>query len=143
MAQNGQENEAETVFGIGYPDDDMCNCKSHGPSVQDVAKLTSIRETVALIASIAIRPCTGAIFLLVIAWQMELKLAGAIAVAVMGLGTATFTSLVALSSVAARGAALMSFEKPRMLGFWASSLQILSGALILWISLQMLGIANG
>ena len=40
---------------------------AHGPSVNDVATLTSTRDAVALIASIALRPCTGALFVLVIA----------------------------------------------------------------------------
>ncbi len=61
-----------------------------------------------LVLSIAIRPCTGAIFLLVIAWQMDITVAGAVAVMVMGLGTAAPTSLVAVSSVAARGIAFAS-----------------------------------
>ena len=85
--------------------------------------------------SIAIRPCTGAIFLLVIAWQLEIRVAGALAVLVMGLGTAALTGTVALSSVAARRLAMAA--RPGW-GAAAAGLQAAAGALILWFSLALL-----
>lgn len=115
-----------------------CGCHAHGPSPAQVAQLTSLRETVALITSIAIRPCTGAIFLLVIAWQMDLHLAGALAVLVMGLGTASFTGLVAVSTVAARTAALASADNFKAAGVAFAGLQILTGLLVVWMSLSLL-----
>jgi len=115
-----------------------CGCHAHGPSPAQVAQLTSLRETVALIMSIAIRPCTGAIFLLVIAWQMDLHLAGGVAVLVMGLGTASFTGLVAVSSVAARTAALASADNFKAAGVAFAGLQILTGLLVIWMSLSLL-----
>lgn len=115
-----------------------CGCHAHGPSPVQVAQLSSLRETVALITSIAIRPCTGAIFLLVIAWQMDLHLAGALAVLVMGLGTASFTGLVAVSSVAARTAALASADNFKAAGVAFAGLQILTGLLVIWMSLSLL-----
>lgn len=123
----------------GHHHDDHCGCHSHGPSPEDVAKLTSWRETVALIASIAIRPCTGAIFLLVIAWQMDLILAGAAAAIIMGLGTATFTSLVAVSSVMARTMTLVSADRLSLVAYFIPGIQILAGAVVVWISLTLLG----
>ncbi|MCT4557142.1 MAG: hypothetical protein N4A61_03675 [Pelagimonas sp.] len=119
-----------------------CGCHAHGPSPDAVARVTSLRDAIILVASIAIRPCTGAIFLLVIAWQMDIRAAGAAAVVVMGLGTASLTSLVALSSVAARGVAIASFKRAGLMRFVLSGLQITTGALIVWISLLMLRIAG-
>jgi len=115
-----------------------CGCHAHGPSPSQVAQLSSLRETVALITSIAIRPCTGAIFLLVIAWQMDLHLAGVLAVLVMGLGTASFTGLVAVSSVAARTAALASADNFKAAGVAFAGLQVLTGLLVIWMSLSLL-----
>ncbi|MEO9576139.1 MAG: hypothetical protein ABJ263_00220 [Tateyamaria sp.] len=89
--------------------------------------------------SIAIRPCTGAIFLLVIAWQMGLAMAGAIAVVTMGLGTAALTSLVAVSSVVARNTAALSIENHRRWGFAMPGIQVFSGATIALVSLSLLG----
>lgn len=126
----------------GHPHDhthgDDCGCgHSHGPTPEEVAKLSSWRETLALIGSIAVRPCTGAIFLLVIAWQIGIPLAGAAAVIVMGLGTAALTTTVALSSIFARRAAL--FSATPTLGSQAalSSVQIAAGCLIMALSFAL------
>ena len=42
----------------------------HGPSLEEVSGLQTWREAMVLIAGIAVRPCTGALFVLVITWQM-------------------------------------------------------------------------
>lgn len=120
-----------------------CECcgHSHGPSVQEVAALGSLRETAALILSIAMRPCTGAIFLLVIAWQMHIRLAGAAAVVVMGMGTAALTGLVAVSSIAARGAAFASADRSRVAVLAIPAIQVLAGILITWTSAVLLSYA--
>lgn len=111
-----------------------CGCHSHGPSMEEVAGLRSARETAALILSIAMRPCTGAIFLLVIAWQMQIRLAGVVAVIVMGLGTAALTGLVAVSSIAARGATLASAGQSRAVAIAFPSVQLLAGLIVTWTS---------
>lgn len=118
-----------------------CGCHAHGPAPEEVAKLESLRDTVALVASIAIRPCTGAIFLLVIAWQMEIRAAGAAAVIVMGLGTASLTSLIAVSSVAARGVAFASVGQSTLVPLLASAAQLIVGLLIVWASMALLQFA--
>lgn len=119
-----------------------CSCCAHGPIVSQIEKVTSLRDTVALIASVAVRPCTGAIFLLVIAWQMDIALAGAMAVIVMGMGTACLTSLVALSSVAARRLALASAEPSGMAMTVLSASQVFAGLAIIWLSIGLLRLAT-
>ncbi|CAN0574680.1 unnamed protein product, partial [Ectocarpus sp. 12 AP-2014] len=123
-------------------DHDHCGCHAHGPAPNDVAQLTSFRDAFVLVASIAIRPCTGAIFLLVIAWQMDIRTAGAAAVIVMGLGTAVFTSLVAVSTVTARRMSLVPVAKLLVVSQVLPVLQILAGGLIVWGSLTMLELAG-
>lgn len=121
---------------------DHSNCNhAHGPDLDQVAGLTSYRDAAALVASIAIRPCTGAIFLLVIAWQLDIKLAGFAAVVVMGLGTAILTSSVAISSVALRGLTMFSGERAGGAAVAASTLQVLAGILVIWISLTLLSVS--
>ena len=93
-----------------------------------------------LVLSIAVRPCTGAIFLLVIAWQMDLHMAGAAAVIVMGLGTAALTSLVAFSSIVARRLAFVSSSKFNRLHIALPALQIIAGSMISLASLGLLGV---
>ncbi|MEM7188539.1 MAG: hypothetical protein AAF439_02925 [Pseudomonadota bacterium] len=122
---------------------DDCGCHAHGPRPEDVAGLTSVRDTVALIASIAIRPCTGAIFLLVIAWQLDIIWAGAAAVITMGIGTGLLTSMVAVSSVFARGLAFASTDRLGVATLAIPSLQVLTGLLILWFSILLLRVGGG
>ena len=116
-----------------------CDCAAHGPTREQAASVRTLRDAVVLVLSIAIRPCTGAIFLLVIAWQMDLALAGALAVLAMGFGTAALTSLVAISSVAARSVAVLSSETGRGWHFVMPGVQVFSGATIALISLGLLG----
>jgi len=115
---------------------------THGPDPEQVAALQTFREAAVLVASIAIRPCTGAIFLLVIAWQLDIKAAGFAAAVAMGLGTAILTSTVAISSVALRGMAMFSGGRAGAIGVAAPVLQIIAGVLILWFSVALLSISS-
>lgn len=66
---------------------------AHGPSVAQVAALRSPAEMAALILGIAIRPCTGALFLMAIALHLGIPLAGVLGTLAMGLGTAGFNAM--------------------------------------------------
>ncbi len=78
-----------------------CN-HAHGPTIEEVASITGWRDGLALVAGIAIRPCSGALFVLVLTWQLGIALAGVIGAFVMGLGTGLVTIGVALMAVWAR-----------------------------------------
>lgn len=114
-----------------------CNCHAHGPTPDEAARVGSLRDAVVLILSIAVRPCTGAIFLLVIAWQMDIAVAGAAAVFVMGLGTAALTSLVAVSSTMARRVTSTIVVLPAV----HATVQIFAGTMIALISLGIFSAA--
>ncbi|MEM6488834.1 MAG: hypothetical protein AAF677_11310 [Pseudomonadota bacterium] len=124
--------------GQWHGHDAPCGCHAHGPSPEDVARLCTVRDTAAMIVGIAMRPCTGALFLLVIAWQMGIALAGAVAALVMGLGVAAMTALVAVSSVAARGVAHASSDRLGVIAVAAPSLQLMAGLSVIWFSLALL-----
>jgi nickel/cobalt transporter (NicO) family protein len=75
---------------------------AHGPTLQDVQAVTGFRDALALILGIALRPCSGALFVLILTWQLGIALAGIIGAVVMGIGTALVTMAVALLAVWAR-----------------------------------------
>ena len=65
-----------------------------------------MREALLLIGGIAVRPCTGALFVLVITLGMGIPLAGIAGAFAMALGTAVVTIGVGLGAVGLRGGLL-------------------------------------
>lgn len=80
---------------------------AHGPTVEAVERVASFRDGLALVAGIALRPCSGALFVLVLTWQLGIALAGIVGAFVMGLGTALVTVGAAVLSVWAREGAFL------------------------------------
>jgi nickel/cobalt exporter len=117
---------------------DACFGHTHGPSINDVATLTSTHDAVALIVSIALRPCTGALFVLVIAARFDAFAVGCLAVITMGLGTAAFNLIIATSSVVARQLAGLSTRDYQGLQVISATLHLTGGILIVTISIGML-----
>ncbi|MEY4982155.1 MAG: hypothetical protein RIR62_421 [Pseudomonadota bacterium] len=73
-----------------------CGCgHAHAPTADQVARLTGWRDTAALVAGVAIRPCSGALFLLVLTWQLGIAGAGIAGTFAMGAGVAAVTVIVA------------------------------------------------
>lgn len=81
---------------------------AHGPSLEAVQAVRGWREALLLVAAIAIRPCTGAIFVLIVTEAMGIFAAGVAGAFAMGLGTAAVTVLVAGLTVWAREGALVN-----------------------------------
>lgn len=119
--------------------DETCGCgHSHGPSLDDVEGLTGLRDGLLLIGGIALRPCTGALFVLVLTWQMGIPLAGLAGAYAMGLGTASVTVMVALAAVGLRGGALTALAGTRTGRLLVPVLELTAGALVALIALQLL-----
>ncbi|MEM9576358.1 MAG: hypothetical protein AAF999_05020 [Pseudomonadota bacterium] len=115
-----------------------CCGHAHGPELGDVTTLTSTRDAAALVGSIALRPCTGALFVLVIAARFDAFAVGCLAVVAMGLGTAAFNLSVATSGVVARRLAGMGARDLHGLQLVSAMLHITGGALIVALSASML-----
>jgi ABC-type nickel/cobalt efflux system permease component RcnA len=108
--------------------DDHCG-HAHAPTPAQVARLTGWRDTAALVAGVAVRPCTGALFVLILTWQMGIGAGGILAAYAMGLGTALVTVAVAAMSVWAREGAFASLPA-RAISRAAPVLEITVGAVV-------------
>ncbi|WOI57199.1 hypothetical protein [Palleronia sp. LCG004] len=83
-----------------------CCGHAHGPTPEAVTEAGNGREVAALIAGIAIRPCSGALLLLVLSWHMDIWVAGMAGTIAMAFGTGLVTVAVAIVAVTAREGAL-------------------------------------
>lgn len=68
------------------------------------------------------------------AWQMDLRSAGVLAVLIIGLGTAALTSLVAVSSIAARQSVLVSSKLFKSSQIALPAIQVFTGILIAMVT---------
>lgn len=111
----------------------------HGPTLEEAAEVRSLREALAIVLAIAARPCTGAIFLLLLTWRLEILPAGIAGAFAMGLGTATVTLMVALLASGLRGSLLArGLIGPERALRLATVLEIAAGFVVMLLCLQLL-----
>jgi ABC-type nickel/cobalt efflux system permease component RcnA len=78
---------------------------AHGPEPQDLAGPGGWRRGLSAIVAVGLRPCSGAILVLVFALAQGMLWAGVAATFVMGLGTAITVAVIATIAVGARSLA--------------------------------------
>ena len=110
-----------------------CGCgHAHAPSAEQLASAQSWRSLVGICLSMGLRPCSGALLLLVLARVMEHFWLGAAATLAMAVGTAITVSLLALLSQKARHLALrMAAGKGNQTLARVSQLMALLGGIVL------------
>lgn len=91
-----------------------------------------------LVGGIALRPCTGALFVLIITWQMGIALAGIAGAVAMALGTAVVTTGVGWATLALRGGLFAALPTSRYAAILAPSIELVAGLLIAVIAAGLL-----
>ncbi|MDV7340495.1 nickel/cobalt transporter [Terasakiella sp. A23] len=119
-------------------DDHVCGTcgHSHAPTPEMLEEQTSIRDTLAIIVSVGIRPCSGSVLMLVFAQIIGLGWAGIGAVFAISFGTALTVSALAILAVYFRRGAL--FLADRQGGNFIQNMS-LSAAFVGGLFITMLG----
>jgi ABC-type nickel/cobalt efflux system permease component RcnA len=124
--------------GHHHDDHDHAACgHRHGPTIEEVSRVSGLRDAALLIGSIALRPCTGSLFLLILTWQMGIGAAGVLGAFAIGLGTATLTLVVAGLSVWTREGAIATLPGSGLARALPMA-QIAAGGVIALVALQLL-----
>ncbi|WEF24850.1 hypothetical protein [Paracoccus sp. S3-43] len=126
----------------GHGDHAFCaSCgHAHAPSPQAIDAATSWRELASVILAIAIRPCSGAILLLVLTWQMNILAAGIAGAFAMAAGTACLTLLVAVMGTFLRSGALAGVAESAALRAVAAGFELLAGMVVALLAVEGLGL---
>jgi ABC-type nickel/cobalt efflux system permease component RcnA len=87
--------------------DENCGCDhAHMPDPRELERDWSLRKAATIVLAVGIRPCSGAIFILIFALTQGLYWAGILSTFAMALGTAITVSTLAIAAVLFRGATL-------------------------------------
>jgi ABC-type nickel/cobalt efflux system permease component RcnA len=111
--------------------------RPHLPDAAALARATTPWETAAVIATAAIRPCSGALLVLLLAWQMGILWVGVLGTYAMALGTASVTVTLALAARLGRAGLLRAAAGdtgPRL----AAGIEVATGLVLILIAAAVL-----
>lgn len=122
-----------------HPSDAACaQCgHAHAPDPAALAAATGWRDVAALVGAIAIRPCTGALFILILTAQMGLFRIGVAGTLAMALGTASVTIAVALTAVTLRRGLWIGLADRPGLARLQPMIEIMVGAVVALLAGQV------
>jgi ABC-type nickel/cobalt efflux system permease component RcnA len=120
----------------GHDHGDGCD-HAHGPTLDEIAKLNTWRDGLLLVAGVAIRPCSGALLVLLLCWRIGNNMAGILGVLAMGLGTAVITIIAALLALSMREGAWSSQLNRPGLGVLSGGLGFVAGMILVVTSVML------
>ncbi|MGD8908497.1 MAG: nickel/cobalt transporter [Chromatiales bacterium] len=125
-----------------YPAEDSGDTHDKPDTIQpsQIKKARSWGAIIGVVLAVGLRPCSGAVLILIFAHVMNIHWAGILAVAAMSIGTAITVSTLALLAVNARHWALVLTEhtSPRWWRAGGGLMALLGGALVFAIGLSLL-----
>lgn len=122
---HAHEGHADTCGSCGH---------RHGPTMAEAEQTHGLRDALLLIGGIAIRPCTGALFVLIITWQMGIAMAGVAGAFAMALGTASVTVAVGIAATGFRGGVMRSLGNVGAVKWVMPMLEVAAGLAVVALS---------
>ena len=110
---------------------------AHGPDPAALAQATGWRDIAVLVGAVAIRPCTGALFVLILTAQMGIFGIGVAGTFAMALGTASVTIAVALAAVTLRRGVLAGLADSPALAAVQPAIEMAVGLVVAVIAGQL------
>lgn len=109
-----------------------CGCgHAHAPSKEQLTQASDWKTSIGVILSIGLRPCSGAVLVLVFAKVSGIAWAGVAAVLAMSIGTGIAVALMAYLTVNFRSWVGRKLAERGALWRWASDILVLLGGLVL------------
>ncbi len=113
----------------------MAGCK-HLPTAEEVSRVETLRDSIALVLSIGLRPCSGALIVLALAWRYGLYAVGAASALGMAIGTGVVVATIALTAAKLRESGVV--REPGRAGLLSlAAVQITVGVLIMTLSVYL------
>jgi len=113
-------------------------CK-HMPTVDEAEKIESWRDIAALVFSIGIRPCSGALIVLIISWHLGLYAVGALGTLAMAIGTGLIVGAVAIFAATVRDTGLFRLSGDGAISLVSfGRLQVLTGSLVVIVCIAFM-----
>ncbi|MBM3529799.1 MAG: nickel/cobalt transporter [Alphaproteobacteria bacterium] len=119
---------------------DSCLCgHAHGFDATALAQTKSWRAGFVAALAVGLRPCTGAIVVLVFAWSQDIMLVGIASTLLMAVGTAMTVATIATVAVKAKSVAVRFLMKREGFGVLAfRGVEVCAAALVLALGLLLL-----
>jgi ABC-type nickel/cobalt efflux system permease component RcnA len=112
---------------------------AHLPGPEAIERLGTVREAIGVVAAAGLRPCAGALVVLVFALSQGVFAAGIAATLAMALGTALTTGAIATLAVLAKSLALRLAGGSGAVGALAAAgLELFASAFVLVLGLSLL-----
>lgn len=124
---------------------DVCDhCgHAHAPDPKDLTGSFGLREAWAAILAVGLRPCTGALIVLIFCFANSLYLAGAASTLAMSIGTGLAVSAMAIMAAIAKNAALRFAVAQESVGTVTRFIEIAAALFIFAIGFALFTAATG
>ena len=126
--------QGRPVSGLACDD----NCV-HLPAAEQLERLSSWRETLAIVLSVGLRPCTGAVLVLVFSMAQGIVYAGVASAFAMALGTAITVAVIASIASSAKALAVrLASARPGALTVAMSLAEVAAALVVVIFGLALL-----